>query len=567
MTTKSKIPTEERMVEFIKGPALEAVSGRMKRYTLLRETNNRSKNRPRVDLVVPEGRGTPLASIRRNPDGTVSHFYCGKQFVPSTIYNFTPDSVNIAGDVRSAVQKDLLLYAYRNGFKRALRSNPCLHDMHDLTKALYHACDQITDEKVEGIEVVVSGRNGSRAQKPLRLTQLLTECHAAVERSIIEPHRFQEMIDLCGHHTNSVVAYNTTIVSRDVLRELRRVAPNAMWYWQKYISRNAFREAEKKGEPVIKFHHIGDVIRSVRRHSNLSGAAWRAFLAAPVQPLDDIVRWSPYQIECTFKAIGAANRPDASTMVVANACRSVSHTKMHDSRNNHAFEDGKTPWDKWTSALSQYLTVMPQVECQTLDDRQPGFVSFLLRRPENETAARTLDGMADAILFHAQYLMPWGPGNWETLVHRTERWHTERDAFMARMRAQEAERYRIEQEERAKATWESLVEPYQDGNVYVRPITSGRAMIDLGARMGNCLASGRFTDESIADTGRIFAVEKEGSVVGAVELQRRSSRWSLGQVEGPGNHNKTSDLRRIADNILNRYQEATNKNQAKEQVV
>ena len=191
-----------------------------------------------------------------------------------------------------------------------------------------------------------------------------------------------------------------------------------------------------------------------------------------------------------LKAVAAANRPDAPPDRLHTAL-----AKQWD----HAFFTGAA-WvhgsalAAWTNVLNRYLD------------------------PANDPTPQDLNAVTDALLYHVDNNLPWGPSNWQALIQRTERWH----------RTMAATGQAAPHED---AAWESLVGPITLMGYDFDPILDSRKLHQLGSSMNNCLAS--FANQCLQGESRLFTIAQDGSFLGVVQLIHHQDRWLPGQAEAP----------------------------------
>lgn len=273
-------------------------------------------------------------------------------------------------------------------------------------------------------------------------------------------------------------------------------------------------------EPAHAFTHPGQIIRHIKGHYKLTPAQWK--ILCKLAPEIDIVaspatKYAAHNILRIIRILATANRPEASL----RSLKLLAGAEHLHEKNWISPPRGRKDQHRqaWTRTMNAFLA--------------PG-------GPERH--AHQLNRVSDAITGTIRAGQNWGPGNWETMLSREDRWHR-------RTRQKRAV-------ENGKGTWKPLVEEYRDGKLTISPITSHDELKHAARELDNCLHN-YYQDCENRGT-RIYTYHlSDHTMVGATELIYTGSRWILGQTETTFEDSKEHrKVIRAAERLLQKHQQA-----------
>ncbi len=308
--------------------------------------------------------------------------------------------------------------------------------------------------------------------------------------------------------------YNMVIMNLETFRTMSENSPNVLGYFCRNI---AFTQDPRKVSGP------GEIVENVKTETGLAQnpAGWRYFCRLWTPEMERHARQRGRDAVTPLTAANLAaeiNRPEAPDALLS----SVIMMDHHHRRYRTARWEQGDPWKAWTNVLNQFLGAP--------DPQDTGF--------------RALDRIQDALNGHIQDDEPWGPGNWENLTARAERWHNR------------VPRRRPTPKETAGDTrsWESMVEYAEHGGVTITAVTNGRDLRKLGDSMGNCLRT--YWQQCREGRSRIFVIQRDGKTAAAAELRQTNGRWSTGQVEAPFRGQLGEEIRPAVEALRKIYQAA-----------
>ena len=320
--------------------------------------------------------------------------------------------------------------------------------------------------------------------------------------------------------------YNMTTLNRKILQELATSSPNVA----RYYCQNILKDNQKP----VKLRHPGQVISAVKDYVKLTPAQWKYFCRASHPRIqEERNEQNLASLRLGMTALVEINQPEVTD-------QQLHLITLKTDRQNFTQENPQNDplWRAWIQLARSYLKQFPQ---EASDPHMKG-----------------LDQVMDAVRGYTDRGIFWGPGDWNTLYQRSERWH--REAKLER-----SQKYTREQEE---AVWTSLLASTTIDQYKFEPITNGLDLIKLSSVMHNCLWS--YPQRCAKGDNRIFTVRKaedkhskngvpaprQQSLLAAVELQTNGHEWMVGQVEGPGSRRYPKGVKKAANELRNMYQKA-----------
>ena len=316
----------------------------------------------------------------------------------------------------------------------------------------------------------------------------------------------------------TVSQYNTLARNGAVFRAMEEQESPPLHY---YV--NAIAPAQEENRT---FQHPGEVITCVRQHLQLTKAQWKVFARVPYPS------WSgrtpdPTTVAKACEILARANVPRASDDTLATLVPVLSRG---DTRIDVQWSHG-VPADAWAALARAFVAAYG------------GHTHYLY--PDRTSTA--LSSLADALRDTIREDMPWGPGNWETLQHRTERWHSQATERRAKLDEKHTR-------ERRESKWTSALAEFTQGPFTVTPVSTVPELDNLAQEMDNCLSS--YWKGCTNGLNRIFTVHQEEELAAAVELYLEDNRWLPGQSEGPKRTAAPAGIKTLLKEIAGKYQEA-----------
>ena len=500
--TREDRKTAERVIQALR-QAAPGTARKLGRWQIQR--TRRGRKSCRIDILFNR-HNPPLVSVRVRPDRTVTVRRAGRPAGEQQMLQVQDPG----GEFCRWIRGELISRAF------AVTQDPAgvMRELFDVDhsrvqRELERLTEQLALDSVRGSE----GWNGKPDfRKDLGFCEnirfainsatalLLPESGGLLDKETVK--RVRELLEPPGDRSlPSPNAYNWAVLNRRTLAELDRTAPGmAQYYGQVCWDRS--REPERM--------HPGQIVAAVREQTGLSGSEWKAFCRiGPGRLLWSDVRSEDHgkYVRLVCRAVSEANQPRASRERLESLTfigREYQHYR------NAPWQHGD-PWQAWTKLLGRYL-----------DPEQPEGHGDGLPGPHPLREYDQLRRVMDAFRHHVDNNLPWGPGSWETLVNRSERWHR-------RMQEERA----FPQEQRA-LSWESDLEEFQDGELTVSPVRTGQELFLLGREMNNCLGS--YALRCHRGETRIFRISRDGRTLAAAEIARQDGwrpGWRPGQVEAP----------------------------------
>ena len=319
------------------------------------------------------------------------------------------------------------------------------------------------------------------------------------------------------HYRPTILHYNTVILNQKTFHAMLATGQSTP------LRAHCLQLLKQADSPRV-FNHPGEIISEIKEYLKLDSQQWRYFCrAAGNISTDQLTPWKLDRIELACQALVDANRPQADPEQLHNAWK---RHRDHETFSKANWQMGD-PWRAWTGILNHYLAPSEHPKLQ-----------------------EDLDYITDALRYHVQNQLPWGPGNWDALNARSQRWHLEHFGQNPRHN-----HYTLpKQGQRAK--WTSLLDRTTIGNLTFTPVVTGPKLAFLGAEMGNCLAT--YWQSCQDGTSRIFAVRANGRLKAAVQIINDGTRWTRGQAQAPHHHNLEWHILQATDKLARAYQEAEN---------
>ena len=494
----------------IQQEARPKVAAKLGAWTLLQVRED--EGRLTVDAMVNQ-QGQPIYSMTRELDGTVTFHAYGRK-VPDHPPNFNNPIWKL--DLPRWTASELLRHAASHLDKRVFTNYIMVNFDHDLREIVQETADAMVKEAA-----VPATQEGCPLKANLQFVtydNLVQKANTIIRKHLLDHQAERLSIDLFKSHysefEHSTNDYNAVFINRDIFLELQQTSPNALWLYANLIA--------KKHHKPVRLAHPGQVIQAVKDTLQLTPGQWNYFCRIPTEELR---RTPPRNVQEStrlyLKALAQANQPEAPQRELD---RIIHFTTEHQFFSQAYWHHGN-PWQAWVQLISRYLATQADREGDAKEYQQQG---------------RDLQRVADALRNHVDENLPWGPGDWDTLWQRSERWHAQQ---LQRNNARH-----LENQEKAKAaTWDSPIETLSVNSIRFDAVTNGRDLIELADRMKNCLGS--FVQRCANGEARIFTAHQADTLVGAVEVRNANGQWLAGQVEGPQWTRPSKALRKAAEKL------------------
>lgn len=291
-----------------------------------------------------------------------------------------------------------------------------------------------------------------------------------------------------------------------------------------------------------RIHHPGRVIDALRKALALSPAQWRIFLKIDsnhyIHQNDPIT-----YIQSRSKFIADLNRPDLDD---------DQNTELFNYPNLMEFQN--QPWghgdtnETWKQVLRSYIAhAVPQNNAnQEQPEQRQG-------HEERFEPHRTIPYVADALRGTINMDLPWGPGKWNDLMRRAQRWHNQhgnqRNDMPMNLR---------------NTTWDSALTDDQlkhiaeiameDAAGEIEHLGSGKSLQFAAISMNNCLSN--YVQGCYEGKSRIFLITADENIIAATQIIRDDKSWIQGQIEAPNRETLSPLALKASEMILEQYNQA-----------
>ena len=291
-----------------------------------------------------------------------------------------------------------------------------------------------------------------------------------------------------------------------------------------------------------RIHHPGQVINALRKELALTPAQWRIFLKIDsnhyIHQNDPIA-----YIQTRSKFIADLNRPDLDD---------DQNTELFNYPNLMEFQN--QPWEHgdtneaWKQVIRSYIThSIPQSnENRERPEQQQGY-------EERFEPHRTIPYVADALRGTINMDLPWGPGKWNDLMRRAQRWHN-----------QHGNRPNNMPMNLKNTTWKSALTDDQlehiaeialeDEAGEIEHLGSGKSLELAAGTMNNCLSN--YVQRCYEGKSRIFLITADENIIAATQIIRDDKGWIQGQIEAPNRETLSPLALKTSEMILEQYNQA-----------
>ena len=291
-----------------------------------------------------------------------------------------------------------------------------------------------------------------------------------------------------------------------------------------------------------RIHHPGRVINALRKALELTPAQWRIFLK--IDSSHYIHQNDPITyIQSRSDFIADLNRPDLDD---------DQNTQLFNYPNLMEFQN--QPWghgdtnEAWKQVLRSYIAhAIPQNnENREQPEQQQGY-------EDQFQPNRNIPYVADALRGTINMNLPWGPGKWNDLIRRAQRWHNQNGNHPNNMPIN-----------LRNATWESaltddrlehIAEIAMEGTAgEIEHLGSGKSLQLAAGMMDNCLSN--YVQRCYEGKSRIFLITVDGSIIAATQIIRNDKGWIQGQIEAPNRATLSPLALKTSEMILEKYNQA-----------
>ena len=320
-----------------------------------------------------------------------------------------------------------------------------------------------------------------------------------------------------GKHCG-ITEYNLVAKNEDAMLTLADEAPNLGRFYCRFL-------AHTDGERGRKWRDADELAHEIREAGTFSPAEWRLFC----QWGDDLASlYDPNPLRTAkevCQTIVAANVQEPEPKRFQHALKAQTRHKQLGQNHHWVHGDHRMAWAK---IVNRYL-------------RNTG--------PPGE-----LDYVAVSFSAAVRENLPWGDGDWNTLMARAQRWH------------EEAERDRQDARQRSASIigtkqWQSLLGQHTDGKFELTPLNSAEQLSYIGAIMGNCLTN--YQEHCASNRSRIYTIREGGKLLAAAELRPGPQGWTTRQIERPRHGTPSQQTMEAARRLALRYDEAARKQSRK----
>lgn len=464
----------------------------------------RHQGRPAIDILRLKG-NHPMIRLIKEPDGSIT---CLKDAQEADC-DFTFDSEQ---PLQSLAWKVAALIAAETIANSAAKAHTYDRTLNygDTRLTLYNRANKAI---LQNLNPPPSNPDPSATPNPNTYQKLLnTRARDTFRHRLADPDilAMTEGFHQKPNWKMTLADYNTTVRHQRALRALHPSQFNAGAYFCQ-------RLAQDHQTPL---NHPGQIIQAAKQALDITPLAWKHFLHIPFDMYYNLSADFTEKVRALCSILAQANLQTLPKPLLEIAAYLMT-THMWA---NHPAPDHELRLACWSHALNQ-----------ALDNPQPADYA-------------QLHHVADALRYYISNHLPWGNGNWQTLLERADRWtHDIRHGGCTR-----EEQILVQQ-----AKWDSLIEETTINGLTFRPITTGPSLASTGVRMGNCLPSYWRSCQQGSD--RIFAVYNGTVLSAALQIYLHNGTWHTGQLEATTGYKVPKDAKAAAQQLTHLYQQAHDK--------
>ena len=489
------------ITQHLTGPAKDVVTAASPPWTPA--TIRTSANTVAVSILTsPDGKNA--ITVTRNPDGTLTT----NRPPPTNLHTPFLPTLKFQKDLLTTIATELLQHTYKHIPSEFISAFDHQYTIHRYLRQARDTAQQIAQQLLT-------------TQDPQDINHFTNRTNALLRRYILDPTVLELTVKLFSTGPNplnindlTLFQYNTTALNLPIFQQLTHTSQTtALVYYCIHLA--------DTDRPPQRLDHPGQLVQIVRQALDLTDRQWPYFLKAAIVSEEHKPRTAStarWPLAC--QALADANRPRANPLAMTDVF--LNHREHAHFRN--ANWDHGDAWNAWTSLINRYLEPSQQPKTQ-----------------------QDLLYITDALVYHVDHQLPWGPGTWETLYARAQRWHTQH--FQGRPDRS------ILPQAAAQSTWDSLLPETIIDRLRFAPLTSGLALSQTGSQMYNCLPN--YWHRCLDNTSRIFTVSSPtGTLLAAVEITNTDGIWRRRQIEAPHRGRIPRGVKNAASKLAKAYQQA-----------
>lgn len=492
------------MEQFLTQAAAPPVRENLGKWQLLDyQEDPKAGTRTLTVMVTPKGECDH--KVTRHPDGTVSVNGSSTNATVQILLNQGHYARTLTDHISALLYAETVPHASHAGWQE-LFTNP----WHTIEPVKKLTAEILADALLPSN--LPPTKSGRRAKQPT-VNNLTQTVNRIIRAKFLDPTAVKSIPAIFNQtgHTADVTprTHNEALLNGPVLLELKQTTAPLV-----HLYATAILPAYDSPAPA---GHPGQIIARIKGFLNFTPAQWKQLnrlIKIHPTPFQAVTHGN---LDTITNSMADANRPEAHPQKIAVLMELAGHianTTALGWQHGH-------PWKAWINILNQYLKDEPA------------------RNHRQE-----FQQVVDAFTAQIRDDLPWGPGNWETLVRRSERWHAQR---------RENPQWTLPQHV-LHLSWHSQVQTASMDQITYNPVTTARELARLGAQMGNCLAT--YWDRCHHGTSRIFTAHRseDNAVIAAVEIINVANGWIPGQIEAPARGRYPKAVQRHARTLARMYQ-------------
>ena len=490
----------ENVKDLLMRAGVPAAARKIGRWHLFKYTESRETRKLQV-LVDKNGR-TGM-TITKNPDGTITADTEMKDI------GDVPYVQDIKAHIRNRI-KEVLVREVLRLKTPGERGNALSKMMRDeLAHHLEEATEQVQNLCLSEFKAPIARRR-SIGSLP-ELENLHEWMREIVNGQMVNEDTEELAVSLFGKrgHKSQLLLkdYNTAVLSLPVLGSEKN--RNLSEFYCQWITPDI--------DGPVKIEHAGQMVRALREKTGLNNREWKQFTKLSIKNLSGGAQTSMAQIRATCLALADMNPGKDHSKERMEEIQRWSGDHL---RFSNLGEENQNHWRSWINILTKFV------------------------EDEEERDKRTSDiqRARDALNAHIQAEIPWGPGDWENLMNRTERWH--------RRILQEGNRKELE--EARQYSWTTALQEAKVGDYTADAVTNGAELWLYGGELSNCL--GTYRAKCMSGDSRIFIIRKKEVLWAGVEIiQTGQGRWKMNQIEGVNRRDPGGEATQLGNTLAELY--------------
>ena len=483
------------LTDYILDQGLTAVAGSFPTWTPTVATQTENT---RTLKVIVDPKGNAAHTIRRNADGTIT---VRSKSHPNHLntYLYRPQLTQLLTNNIAHKLLEKAATAFPNDFAQTI----AFSYINKLATSARAVATQIAAAKVTTHDPDDYRHLVTKVNNAIR-THVL---HNETERlaiSLFQREKHSNRSDQPLHH------YNTVALNLPMFRQMVETGQQApLTYQCTHLSPHPAPR---------KYRHPGEIITEVKQAINFTNKEWRYFCKAAYVTANHTPKSHHLQqLATACRALADANRPNADPLIMRTI---VDRDRDHQFFSQAHWPQGN-PWKAWVSVINAYMTL-----------------------PRNPPDEYDLGYIVDALRYHVQHQLPWGSGDWQTLLARAERWHRQ---YLQDLNLD----LHPMTPEGLRSTWDSTIQDIEIGGFRFNALTTGADLAETGRVMGNCLAS--YWIQCLRGESRVFTATSGKQPTAAVQVSQQYGSWKAVQLESARRAPIPDGLRSAASRLASAY--------------